>query len=311
MSVAAIVVTYIPKEELLARVLQSVTQQVDQIYVVDNTPSMAFSDSLLAWFNDTWLGSMSPHIQYLALGKNEGIAIAQNTGIEHALAAGYQELVFFDQDSAPPSNLVSGLLDARQTIEVNGVRVGAIGPMIFDAKSQLFTPLIRAGFIWVGGVKYVPQYAQPEEVEVIISSGSLIAASVLNQVGPMLGPLFIDWVDVEWCLRAQTYGLVNYVAPSVVMEHSIGDDYLQVGVKTIYTHSNLRNFYSVRNASYLSLYGNFKFAWHCTVFLKLPLYVIFYSYTASGSRWRACKALLRAVFHGFTRQLGPAPADLF
>ena len=203
MSVAAIVVTYFPKADLLERVLQSVAPQVDRIYVIDNTPRAALADISLAWFNEAWLCGMSSNFEYSPLGKNEGIAIAQNRGIERALADGYQELVFFDQDSAPPSNLVTGLLDARQGLEAKGICVGAIGPLIFDAKSQIFTPIVRANFFWASGVKYSIGQTEPQQAEVIISSGSMIAAHVLKEVGPMLGPLFIDWVDVEWCLRAQ------------------------------------------------------------------------------------------------------------
>jgi rhamnosyltransferase len=138
----------------------------------------------------------------------------------------------------------------------------------------------------------------------------LISANVLQEVGLMNESLFIDWVDVEWGLRAQTYGLANYVTPTVMMDHSIGDSFVKLGTKIIYKHNDLRNFYIVRNACYLAFYRRFKFAWHFTVLIKIPLYIIFYIWSAQGSKWRVFKALLQAVWLGIRGKLGPAPVNL-
>ena len=311
MSVAAIVVTYFPNVHLLSRVIIGSSAQVDRIYVIDNTPTSALPQEQSRWLNHTWLESFGCAVEYHALGENRGIASAQNIGIRRALAANYQNLIFFDQDSYPPSNLVSAILTARNELEQKGAHVGAIGPMILDAKSNICIPVIQASFFWVGRIKDLSQFSKPIRAEYIISSGALISAHAFQQVGYMFEPLFIDWVDVEWGLRAQTHGLVNYVLPTVVMEHSIGDDHIKIGWKVIYSHSDLRNFYSVRNASYLGLHGHLKFIWRLMLFAKIPAYIFFFSLTSSGSRWGAFKALLRAAYYGFWGKLGAAPTDLF
>ena len=310
MSVAAIVVTYFPNVHLLSRVIIGSSAQVDRIYVIDNTPTSALPQEQSRWLNQTWLESFGCAVEYHTLGENRGIASAQNIGIRCALAAGYQYLMFFDQDSFPPSNLVEALLVARQALESAGVRVGAIGPLILDQKSNQLTPYIKASSVWVSGVSHLNMHSTPSRAEYIISSGSLISASALQEVGLMNESLFIDWVDVEWGLRAQTYGLVNYVTPTVMMDHSIGDSFVKLGSKIIYKHNDLRNFYIVRNACYLVLYGRFKFAWHFTVLTKIPLYIIFYTWSAQGSKWQVFKALLQAVLLGIRGKLGPAPANL-
>jgi rhamnosyltransferase len=311
MSVAAIIVTYFPQASLLSRVLAGVSAQVDRIYVIDNTPSSSVPEESLIWLNQSWLESFGCAIEYHALGENQGIASAQNIGIRYALASSYQELIFFDQDSYPPNNLVSALLSTRNEIEKKGIRLGAIGPRIKDTKSNLFIPIVQAGFFWVGRAANSSQNSEPIRAEYVISSGSLISSSALKHVGYMFEPLFIDWVDVEWSLRAQAHGLVHYVLPTVVMDHSIGDDHIQIGSKVIYRHSNLRNFYSVRNAAYLALHGHFKFAWHLMLFVKIPAYILYFSYTSSGSRWRTFKVLLKAAYFGFRGKLGAAPNNLF
>ena len=307
--IGAIVVTYLPKEALLKRVLQSLGGQVKKIYLIDNTPQEALQN--FGWLDQCWLAQFGLAIDYAAQGENLGIASAQNIGIEKALADQMTDLLFFDQDSMPPPNLCQHLMYAREQLERDGVRVGAIGPLILDEKSNEPSPIIQSGKFWVYG--YQPQMGlvDPIPAEYIISSGSLIAATTIKKVGPMLGKLFIDWVDVEWGQRAQKRGYQNFVLPTVVMRHSIGDDFVRMGKKVINLHSDLRNFYIVRNAAYLVLHYRFQLAWQITVLLKLPIYIFFFTLHAKGPKIVAFKVLVRAFVLGLMGKLGPAPNDLF
>jgi len=307
--IGAIVVTYLPKEALLKRVLQSLGGQVKKIYLIDNTPQEALQN--FGWLDQSWLAQFGLAIDYAAQGENLGIASAQNIGIEKALADQMTDLLFFDQDSMPPPNLCQHLMYAREQLERDGVRVGAIGPLILDEKSNEPSPIIQSGKFWVYG--YQPQMGlvDPIPAEYIISSGSLIAATTIKKVGPMLGKLFIDWVDVEWGQRAQKRGYQNFVLPTVVMRHSIGDDFVRMGKKVINLHSDLRNFYIVRNAAYLVLHYRFQLAWQITVLLKLPIYIFFFTLHAKGPKIVAFKVLVRAFVLGLMGKLGPAPNDLF
>jgi len=307
--IGAIVVTYLPKEALLKRVLQNLGGQVKKIYLIDNTPQEALQN--FGWLDQSWLAQFGLAIDYAAQGENLGIASAQNIGIEKALADQMTDLLFFDQDSMPPPNLCQHLMYAREQLERDGVRVGAIGPLILDEKSNEPSPIIQSGKFWVYG--YQPQMGlvDPIPAEYIISSGSLIAATTIKKVGPMLGKLFIDWVDVEWGQRAQKRGYQNFVLPTVVMRHSIGDDFVRMGKKVINLHSDLRNFYIVRNAAYLVLHYRFQLAWQITVLLKLPIYIFFFTLHAKGPKIVAFKVLVRAFVLGLMGKLGPAPNDLF
>ena len=307
--IGAIVVTYLPKEALLKRVLQSLGGQVKKIYLIDNTPQEALQN--FGWLDQSWLAQFGLAIDYAAQGENLGIASAQNIGIEKALADQMTDLLFFDQDSMPPPNLCQHLMYAREQLERDGVRVGAIGPLILDEKSNEPSPIIQSGKFWVYG--YQPQMGlvDPIPAEYIISSGSLIAATTIKKVGPMLGKLFIDWVDVEWGQRAQKRGYQNFVLPTVVMRHSIGDDFVRMGKKVINLHSDLRNFYIVRNAAYLVLHYRFQLAWQITVLLKLPIYIFFFTLHAKGPKIVAFKVLVRAFVLGLMGKLGPAPNHLF
>ena len=307
--IGAIVVTYLPKETLLKRVLQNLGGQVKKIYLIDNTPQEALQN--FGWLDQSWLAQFGLAIDYAAQGENLGIASAQNIGIEKALADQMTDLLFFDQDSMPPQDLCQHLMYAREQLERDGVRVGAIGPLILDEKSNEPSPIIQSGKFWVYG--YQPQIGivDPIPAEYIISSGSLIAATTIKKVGPMLGKLFIDWVDVEWGQRAQKRGYQNFVLPTVAMRHSIGDDFVRLGKKVINLHSDLRNFYIVRNAAYLVLHYRFQLAWQITVLLKLPIYIFFFTLHAKGPKIVAFKVLVRAFVLGLMGKLGPAPNHLF
>ena len=307
--IGAIIVTYLPNEKLLKRALQNLIGQVKKIYLIDNTPQEALQN--FGWLDQGWLAQFGPAIDYAAQGENLGIASAQNIGIEKALADHMTDLLFFDQDSMPPQELGQHLIHAREQLERNGLRVGAIGPLILDEKSNEPSPIIQSGKFWVYG--YQPQMglADPIPAEYIISSGSLIAATTIKSVGPMLSKLFIDWVDVEWGQRAQKRGDQNFVLPTVVMRHSIGDDFVRLGKKVINLHSDLRNFYIMRNAAYLVFHYRFQLAWQVTVLLKLPVYIFFFTLHAKGRKIVAFKVLLRALVLGLVGKLGPAPNNLF
>jgi len=307
--IGAIVVTYLPKEALLKRVLQSLGGQVKKIYLIDNTPQEALQN--FGWLDQSWLAQFGLAIDYAAQGENLGIASAQNIGIEKALADQMTDLLFFDQDSMPPPNLCQHLMYAREQLERDGVRVGAIGPLILDEKSNEPSPIIQSGKFWVYG--YQPQMGlvDPIPAEYIISSGSLIAATTIKKVGPMLGKLFIDWVDVEWGQRAQKRGYQNFVLPTVVMRHSIGDDFLRINNRIIYLHSDLRNFYIVRNAAYLVSHCRYKLAWKVTVLVKLPLYILFFTLHAKCEKPLAFKVMIKGLVYGLIGKMGVAPKNLF
>jgi rhamnosyltransferase len=123
--------------------------------------------------------------------------------------------------------------------------------------------------------------------------------------------LFIDWVDVEWGLRAKKFGFNNYVVPTTVMHHSIGDECVRVGKKMINLHSTVRNYYIVRNATYLVCWTPVQLAWRLTVALKIPVYIFFFAFFAKNHRLRALKILLTAMCNGLVRKLGAAPKALF
>jgi rhamnosyltransferase len=67
----------------------------------------------------------------------------------------------------------------------------------------------RAGRNWV-------------EVPTLITVGSLISVAAFARIGPFREDFFVDYADIEFCLRARRsgYHVVQGVAPTI--EHAIG-----------------------------------------------------------------------------------------
>ncbi|MDE2421447.1 MAG: glycosyltransferase family 2 protein [Gammaproteobacteria bacterium] len=296
--IGAIVVLYFPNQSLLKRLLQSLVHEVDQIFVIDNTPSIAVDRLTHAWF-----AAENFNVMYQSLGNNLGIAQAQNIGIKQAISNHCDHVVFFDQDSAIPPNMIQELLRYEKLLLDQSIKVGAIGPLFLDEKTGEYSKAIRHGRLLVNKINVDPNDNEPVLADYLISSGSLIRVETLKATGFMREELFIDWVDIEWGLRANKLGYSHFIIPRAIMRHSIGDDFVTLGHKKINLHNDIRNYYIVRNACYLLLDPHVDKRWRVNIAFKIPLYIIFYSLT-SKSKVNSFIQLLRACSDAMKGNLG-------
>ena len=296
--VGAIVVLYYPEHQSLIRLLQSLNGQVFKSFVIDNTPDLAVMTE-----NRRAIENEFPEVVYVSFGDNLGIARAHNEGIGLANQAKCDHVILFDQDSEIPSNLVSELLLAEQRLFDEGLSPGAVGPIFKDRKTGELSRAIRHTKWYVDRVEIDCSEKVPVQADYLISSGSLIRISVLEKVGGMREDLFIDWVDVEWGLRASRYGFNHYIIPTTIMEHSIGDAIISFMGRRICLHNDLRNFYIVRNACRLLLDPQIDRGWRVNILFKIPLWISLYSLT-SKSKIKSLLRLLLACYQGFFGHLG-------
>lgn len=298
MSVVATVVLFNPNLALLKRLYKSLYNQVDSIVFSDNSEDRSIKKDVKNWINQL----ISSDIIYLDLHKNHGIAYAQNKGIEVAKASGAKFVLLLDQDSALPDNMVSDLMTVYISLITVGHKVATVGPAFLDEKTSELAKVIRHRKLRVH--KSIPNQSNNFEVaDYVISSGSLIPIEVLDEVGDMDEQLFIDWVDIEWGMRAKRYGYVSYIAPRVIMRHSIGDEYVKFGHKNINLHTDFRNYFIVRNSIYLSLYSKLPLNFKIIQLGKVPLYILFYSYH-SKKRLYSFGLLTKAVIDGILKNMG-------
>jgi rhamnosyltransferase len=292
--VDCVVVTYNPQESRLQQLLAATLPQVRNVFLIDNG-----SDSAQL----TWLrGLPGPRLQLHELGRNKGIAAAQNAGVTLARAHGCSHLLLLDHDSVPSESMVGDLLSAMAAARPAGRGVAAVGPRYLDERQDNPPP-----FIVVRGLR-VKRCACPSpdtvvEVDYLISSGSLIPMATLDIVGTMAEELFIDYVDIEWGLRARRLGFQSYGVCGAKMAHDLGDAPVRFLGKSLPVHSPMRHYYHFRNAIWLYRSAQLPLHWKCADGWRLLLKYGFYTLFAKP-RLAHFSMMTRGILDGLSGRMG-------
>lgn len=294
-SVTAIIVSYNPRIGELQRLLTAIANHVDDIVIVDNGSQRDIADAVaeLALQN----------LVCLKLGTNRGVAAALNQGVAWARKRGSGRVVLFDQDSIPASDMVNRLMSELTRLEAAGIAVAAVGPCFRDPRSNNRPPFIR---IQRGRVTRAQPVVGVTSVEVdyLITSGSVIPLAAFDIVGPLEERLFIDYVDIEWGLRAKRKGLRSFGVFAASMEHSLGDAPINIAGARFAVHSPLRHYYHFRNATWLTRQIWVPLQWKFVNTYRLVGKLIIYGVFASPRR-EHLKMMLKGVWDGIRDRLGP------
>lgn len=242
-----VVVTYNPEAGTL-ELLDACLRQTPHVVVIDNgsRPGPVI-EAIPA----------RPGIRFKAMGRNLGLATAQNEGIRQAEAAGCDRVLFFDQDTQLPDGFVSSMNTEFDRLSREGERVGILGPNYFDRNTREdahYARLTPRGFDDI-----MLTDGQTAEVSFIISSGSLMNVSLFRETGRFRDEFFIDQVDTEFCLRVASHGYKVFATPRAKIIHTIGNRtkhrLLFLTIKPNH-HAARRKFFIVRNGvKTLMLYG--------------------------------------------------------
>ncbi|MCK7134052.1 rhamnosyltransferase [Enterobacter bugandensis] len=238
-SIAAILVTFNPDLTTLNKVINSISEQVNKIIIIDNGSKNAKDIHDIATRSAT-------NLIFIKQTENIGLASAQNLGIKYVKEnLELNHIILFDQDSIINKNFTSSLLFEEERLLRDGVKVGAIGPSFYDPENNKMYPAT----IYCGPfIKRVKVNNSAVEATFLIASGCLIRLEVLDNVGEMLDELFIDYIDVEWSLRAKRYGYKVFITPKALMAHTIGDKRISIMGRTISCHSPFRRYFLIRNS---------------------------------------------------------------
>lgn len=112
--------------------------------------------------------------------------------------------------------------------------------------------------------------------EHLISSGTFTSMAIFNEVGGFREDLFVDYVDVEWCLRLAKKGYRLWGICAAMMEHDLGEDPIALFGRLFFTHSPLRHYYLIRNGITLYKASDISFRWKCSDMPRLLVKSIFY-----------------------------------
>ncbi|WP_281978540.1 glycosyltransferase family 2 protein [Pseudorhizobium flavum] len=286
-----VIVTYHPDQETLVRLLKSIRPQVTELVIVDNGSNFDFLPIL---------GEMSCRL--LPLHDNFGIAHAQNVGISLAREEGAHSVLLLDQDSIPAQDMVEHLLQTTIRLQEQGRKVAAVGPRYLDERQGEAAP-----FVYLRGLALERRACEgPDDVveaAFLIASGCLMPLRSLDAIGPMANELFIDYVDIEWGLRAARMGYISYGVCAARMQHALGDEWIDFRGRKVPIHSPLRHYYHIRNAIWLGRQEWLSWPWKFVMFRRVILQFVFLS-LMTEKRLDHARMMLIGAWHGITNRLG-------
>jgi rhamnosyltransferase len=202
--------------------------------------------------------------------------------------------------------MVADLLHAMEVVRPQGRGIAAAGPRYLDERQDNPPPFIRVRGLRLRRLT-CPTPETVVEVDYLISSGSLIPRASLEAVGPMAEELFIDYVDIEWGLRARRLGFQCYGVCAARMAHNLGDAPVVFMGRRLPLHSALRHYYHFRNAVWLYRTADFPLQWKFVDGLRLLLKYGFYTLFARP-RMEHFLMMSRGVADGLRGRMGPLAA---
>jgi rhamnosyltransferase len=232
--VCAILVTYHPDGELPTR-LRAISQQVAALVIVDN----GSEEAEFAMLREI---AVDPGVTLVLNSVNLGLARALNIGVQRATSLGYEWALLLDQDSRVEGDMVRTLCAIRDR---------------FPDREQL--AIIGSGFRErhrrsPKAVKFESCGEEWDEVQAVITSGSLLSVAAYALIGPFREEFFIDHVDTDYCARARANGYRILKTRRPLMSHSIGrptQHRLLWMKKWTSNHSADRRYYIARNYTVL------------------------------------------------------------
>ncbi len=219
------IVLYEPEKERLLDNIKAIEGQVEQIVCVDNGSSN-YDD-----IYDTILNNYGKVI-FIRNKKNDGIARALNQIFEYAKSKQVEWVLTLDQDTVCPHDIVERYMEHMKDEEI-----AILAPVLVDRNYS----------------RIEAEKAEASVISRCITSASLNRVADWELVGGFFEPLFIDFVDHDYCMRIIKKGRVIKRINSVHVLHEIGHakEYKIFGVKIVtLNHSSFRKYFIVRNWMY-------------------------------------------------------------
>jgi rhamnosyltransferase len=230
MRVAAVFTAYHPDERLAAAV-EAALRSCAAVIVVDNTPAGADGSAPASSAPEL----AGPQVTVIAHGRNVGLGAALNIAVRE-LSADIEAVLFLDQDSELPPEIVPGLV-----ADLADAAVGVAAPSPWDPKHQRY---------------YCSDARRNDTIsdeEAVITSGMLVRREVLEKV-PFNEDMFLDWVDVAFCLDVRHAGWRIVIDWRLRLPHEIGacEVHTKFGRTVHYSHYPAWRLYWIgRNVSIL------------------------------------------------------------
>lgn len=222
MKICGVVVLYNPSSDVNKRITSYISK-VDKLFVVDNSNN---DNSNLLLKNDK--------IEYVPNFENLGISKALNIAASAAFRDDYDWILTMDQDSFFENDNLDKLISFASQCDYT--KIGIISPW-HRTKAYYFKPNDNI-----------------EERLEVMTSGNLVNLEAWHKVSGWKDWLFIDNVDIEFCMNLNVNKYKVIRLNSSELEHNLGD----ISIKKVFgrkfvcsNHNYIRQYYMVRNLYYL------------------------------------------------------------
>lgn len=249
MSVAAVVVTYNRKEELIKN-LHAVLGQtclVDRYYIIDNHGS----DGTEATLREVGLLD-NPVPEYVYLPENIGGAGGFYTGVKLAYEAGYDYICLMDDDGRPADEkMMQCLVEAAERLHVENPKL-MLNSLVLDLDGER----MAFGLTGIDSREEACAQAQSGVLRGTINpfNGTLISRELVEAIGFPNPDFFIKGDEEDYQLRATNAGaLVATVTDSLYLHPIAEKKTVRIGRKEFRetTEAPWKEYYRARNLTYI------------------------------------------------------------
>lgn len=221
--IAGVVTLFNPTDQDISNI-NTYIDDIDRLYVMDNTEGRNNEDRL----------PKNEKIQYFYKNENLGVATTLNIGAEKAVKEGYQFLLTMDQDTTFNPGVMDKLKKVMITHDLSDV--GIITPWhhtkLLDSRPK-------------------EEFDDPHDV---MTSGNILNLDIYQKIGGFKDWLFIDGIDIEYCMNIHKHGYKILRVNSVEIDHNLGDIFYKKIRNRLFlctNHAAFRRYYIMRNYHYI------------------------------------------------------------
>lgn len=217
-SICAVVVTYNIGNGF-DTCFNSLRGQVDHAVIINTSDDDGATARVLARIRE----ANPDFIEVLECPENN-LGMAQNMGIDRALARGDDWVLLLDHDSRLSAGMISAMEHAYFTAE-NRLNIGLLAPQLVDEQNHSTHRYLRPWFAyWFEQKNFDADTPVIDHVLRVPATGSLIPTRILLEDDDlrMDEDFIIDGVDTDFCLRLATEGMRILAVRDAKLQHKVG-----------------------------------------------------------------------------------------
>ena len=285
---AICVSVYRPDDTLLTALLAAIDPAFPVILYIDGPTGVAIEREQLEAL------AAAGRYRLMQAPSNGGIGTALNRMVAEARALGCEWVLFFDQDSEPPSALPKELFRAFSCLQQAGKKPAVVGPTpVAEDGQESKPPSYRVRSLARPSDQYCP-------VDYVITSGSLIKLSTFSAIGLFREDYRMDAIDTEWCFRAWASGYSVWQVKDLGMRHRVGEGVVKLWRIRFPRQSQSRMETYVRNQFHLLRLSHIPLRWKLRTVVYVPLQIAVLLARSPGQRTGIAKAMMKALWHGLS-----------